>query len=451
MPSVAHNLAQARASLAALSAAGPDEEGGRRSRLAQVTKLVAVGTTGWHLVKEARQQLTEWRDRQAYHVVIHDHDDLYFYVHEWVLEQLAEEDRRNLRAITRRSLSEVVQGERQEQWKVQLHYDGTRTQELVIEGHPVRVSVEEVEEAGSKGLGDLSKPRKVVFRCVDQAGRDAVLAALQGLADLRGRTERNPRLITTGRWGDWRVVGHEKPRPLSTVHLPEGVAEGVLADLRLFLDSEDEYLRLGLPWHRGYLFYGPPGTGKTSLARALASELGMDLYHMPLGDLAKDVVLNELAGGVSQRSALLLEDVDVATSASHERADADDDDGHDAGQGVTLAGLLNMLDGVTTPHGLVVFMTTNFRDALDPALTRPGRADLDLELGYVAEREAWALLARLTGWAEDESWDVLSGGMPWPKVTPADLVGCVKEHLHDKRAGFEAALDLLQREAKNLG
>jgi ATP-dependent 26S proteasome regulatory subunit len=42
--------------------------------------------------------------------------------------------------------------------------------------------------------------------------------------------------------------------------------------------------------------------------------------------------------------------------------------------------LLNALDGVATPHGLLTFMTTNNLDTLDDALIRRGRIDKRLEL-----------------------------------------------------------------------
>lgn len=45
------------------------------------------------------------------------------------------------------------------------------------------------------------------------------------------------------------------------------------------------------------------------------------------------------------------------------------------GVGVTTGSLLNALDGVATPHGLITVMTTNFLEKLDPALIRAGRMD----------------------------------------------------------------------------
>ena len=52
--------------------------------------------------------------------------------------------------------------------------------------------------------------------------------------------------------------------------------------------------------------------------------------------------------------------------------------------GVTLSGLLNVLDGFHAPENVVFIMTTNRVEALDPALLRPGRIDYKLFLGEAA-------------------------------------------------------------------
>jgi mitochondrial chaperone BCS1 len=46
------------------------------------------------------------------------------------------------------------------------------------------------------------------------------------------------------------------------------------------------------------------------------------------------------------------------------------------GTSISFSGLLNALDGVRSQEGRIVFMTTNHKEKLDPALLRPGRADV---------------------------------------------------------------------------
>ena len=53
---------------------------------------------------------------------------------------------------------------------------------------------------------------------------------------------------------------------------------------------------------------------------------------------------------------------------------------------LTLDGLLNALDGAVATEGRIVIMTTNHKTKLDPALVRPGRVEVNVELTF-AQRE----------------------------------------------------------------
>jgi len=68
--------------------------------------------------------------------------------------------------------------------------------------------------------------------------------------------------------------------------------------------------------------------------------------------------------------------------------------------GVTLSGLLNVLDGFHAPENVVFVMTTNKVDALDPALLRPGRIDYKLFLESRRNRSGLNCIADsfLTPW-----------------------------------------------------
>ena len=61
------------------------------------------------------------------------------------------------------------------------------------------------------------------------------------------------------------------------------------------------------------------------------------------------------------------------------------------GDGITLAGLLNAIDGVTAQEGRILFATTNKYDALDPALVRPGRLDVHVQFGMASRWQAQEL------------------------------------------------------------
>jgi mitochondrial chaperone BCS1 len=62
---------------------------------------------------------------------------------------------------------------------------------------------------------------------------------------------------------------------------------------------------------------------------------------------------------------------------------------------VTLGGLLNAIDGVASPQGYVLMMTTNHKESLDPALCRAGRVDKMIEFGLATTGQAEALFINL--------------------------------------------------------
>lgn len=90
--------------------------------------------------------------------------------------------------------------------------------------------------------------------------------------------------------------------------------------------------------------------------------------------------LNVLLNNAPLRSIILLEDIDAIfvdrTSMQQQQSM----------RTVTFSGLLNALDGVRSQEGRILMMTTNHREKLDPALLRPGRADVHVELNYASEK-----------------------------------------------------------------
>src|SRR5437763_9189103 len=62
--------------------------------------------------------------------------------------------------------------------------------------------------------------------------------------------------------------------------------------------------------------------------------------------------------------------------------------------GVTLSGLLNVLDGFYAPTNVLFMMTTNRIETLDEALLRPGRIDYKLYLGKASDRQKIELYRR---------------------------------------------------------
>ncbi len=191
--------------------------------------------------------------------------------------------------------------------------------------------------------------------------------------------------IRIANYSYWALGTRTQTRTLDSVILAGNQMEFLLNDIQKFQESQKWYQSVGVPWRRGYLLEGPPGSGKTSVIKALAGELKMNVYMLMLSDSEmSDSRFNDLLAKVGDNSILLLEDVDCAFTNRRKSN----------GKSLTFSGLLNGIDGVATPEGRMVFMTTNHKERLDPALIRPGRVDIHLHIGNATKDQASRLFNR---------------------------------------------------------
>ncbi len=201
-------------------------------------------------------------------------------------------------------------------------------------------------------------------------------------------------------WTDtsWERFVSYKGRTLDSVILPHGDVEEIVHDIEWFLRAEDWYRNLGIPYHRGYLLYGIPGTGKSSLISGLANKFGMPIYLMSLNEMCDRTLLHAMAT-VTAGSIVVLEDVDcMGRTRKQLQPPQNPQNGNKTPDtpesikdplGVTLSGLLNVLDGFKSPNGVMFVMTTNHMERLDPALLRAGRVDyrLRFELAKLEQKQ----------------------------------------------------------------
>lgn len=131
-----------------------------------------------------------------------------------------------------------------------------------------------------------------------------------------------------------------------------------------------------------------------------------------------DSKLHGLFLGLPQKCVVVIEDIDsagigreVTNAQTAAAADLDLADslmppqfrtsratGGQKGQSlVTLSGLLNAIDGNASQEGRLLILTSNNPDALDPALTRPGRVDKRVYFGNVNKSAGKSIFMRLIG------------------------------------------------------
>ena len=168
-------------------------------------------------------------------------------------------------------------------------------------------------------------------------------------------------------------VGGKK---ISEVILNSEVKNKILVDIETWKKSRSDYERRGIPYKRGHCYHGPPGTGKTTIVKAIAKEYGFDVYNIDLKKTEDDNLIH-LLKEITPGSILLFEDID---SSFHGRKRLNP-------KGVSFSGFLNALDGIVELDGVLVIITTNHIEKMDPALLRAGRMDLKIEVGYSTEKE----------------------------------------------------------------
>ena len=106
------------------------------------------------------------------------------------------------------------------------------------------------------------------------------------------------------------------------------------------------------PYPCAFLFWGPPGVGKTSIAQAMAEEMGAEFHHLGsqkcnvenLEEVCRMCLYVPLTGGMH---FVLIDEIDSASKAAQ------------------LA-LLSKLDSMDAPKGTVFVFTCNSTDGLEP-------------------------------------------------------------------------------------
>ncbi|MFN5970588.1 MAG: AAA family ATPase [Microcystis sp.] len=133
---------------------------------------------------------------------------------------------------------------------------------------------------------------------------------------------------------------------------------------------------------KGILLWGPPGTGKTLLAKAVASQAranfisinGPELLSKWVG--ASEQAVRELFAKARQAApcVVFIDEIDTLAPARGRYSG-------DSGVSDRVVGqILTELDGLQTAATILVIGATNRPDALDPALLRAGRLDLQLKV-----------------------------------------------------------------------
>lgn len=203
-----------------------------------------------------------------------------------------------------------------------------------------------------------------------------------------------------------RLIGHAKEdieppiaiESLDEMVMTKGVRHITEAIQRWF---SDRLWCVGhnIPWRAGFLYEGEPGSGKTSHARCVAVDLDLPVHVFDLATMNNEDLRRAWLDMVSDAPCMaLIEDIDRVFDGDKNIAPPA---GMMTNSGLTFNALLNAVDGIERHDGVLLIVTTNNIDKVDPALrNRKGRIDKVVHFGPLDYTDKLVLARRII---DDES------------------------------------------------
>ena len=208
----------------------------------------------------------------------------------------------------------------------------------------------------------------------------------------------------------------QSTKTFDNIFFPE--KNDILNRINFFTNNRNWYKSRGIPYTMGLLLHGEPGCGKSSTIKAIANHTQRHIVSVPLNKIKTFKELLNIFYNYKMnlkeinlhKRLYVLEDIDcsdlkdIVMDRSNNKIDNSKESNKETEKNpgervflnmlkatnvslsnnnnkITLADLLEVLDGIMEMHGRMLIITTNYPERLDKALIRPGRLDMNIKFG----------------------------------------------------------------------
>ncbi|KAF7894669.1 uncharacterized protein EAF01_010119 [Botrytis porri] len=248
----------------------------------------------------------------------------------------------------------------------------------------------------------------------------------------------------------WTPTNIIHSRPLKYIFMDRNVKKSIIHKFDTFYSEENEdkklFEELGSKHKLVYLLEGESGTGKTSLITGLAHRYRLNLCWVNL-QKQNEEDLKIILRRVPESSMIVFEDIKPSTFREYKP---------ESNEGFPLSTFLNILDGLISPEGNIIIMTTNYFQELhdfSPELLREGRVDETVKFTYIDKEQATSMFHAYTN-PNTESTELapesLEQGEKFGKLLDGMKVrhSAVQKHLlkwiRDSKGAFDHAEEWLK-------